>query len=89
MPTYNKDPDATLNYTFDWSRWLESGETIASAAFTVESGLTKGAESNTTTTAQVTLSGGTAGETYDVTCRITTNAAQIDDRTIQIAVSEQ
>ena len=30
----NKDPEAQLFYTFDWSEWLVSGDTIASAVYT-------------------------------------------------------
>jgi hypothetical protein len=26
--TWIKDPDAVLDYTVDWSAWLESGDTI-------------------------------------------------------------
>jgi hypothetical protein len=100
MTEYIKDPDATLNYTFDWADWLETGETITTAVFTVEAGLTKGAESSDATTATVTLSGGTVGggagdadagidSGYRVTCRITTNGGQIDDRSIFVDVAER
>lgn len=89
MTTFIKDPDATLNYTFDWSQWLENGEVIQTSVFTVESGLTNSGDSNDTTTATITLSGGTVGESYTVTNRVTTNGGQIDDRSITISIAEQ
>ena len=28
VATFKKDPDATLDYTLDWSQWLPTGDTI-------------------------------------------------------------
>lgn len=89
MPTYTKDPDATLKYTFDWSDWLDTGETISSANITADAGITIDSQSNDTTTADATLSGGTVGESYGVTCRVTTNGGQTDDRSITITIAER
>jgi hypothetical protein len=33
-----KDPDAVLDYVFDWSSWLAEGETITAAEVTAVSG---------------------------------------------------
>lgn len=83
-----KDPDATLDYGIDWSEWL-GADTIASVTWVVPAGLTKESQSNTTTAAYAWLSGGTAGETYPVVCRITTAAGRIDDRTLEIVCRER
>lgn len=83
-----KDPSDVLDYTISWLNWL-NGENISAATFTVEAGLTKGAETNTTTTASVRLSGGTAGNQYTVTCQITTNTGQIAQRSFEVAVEER
>lgn len=88
LRVYQKDPGATLNYTVDWSAWL-GADTIATSTFTVPSGITKDAESNTTTTATVKLSGGTDGSDYSVVNRITTAGGLTDERTIQINVRQQ
>lgn len=87
LEVFTKDPDATLDYGFDWATdgWLGS-DTIASATWVVPSGLTKGSETNTTTTATVWLSGGTVATDYTVTCRITTAGGRIDDRSLLIQV---
>jgi hypothetical protein len=87
MPTsgYVKDPDAILDYRFDWSDWLD-GDTIVTAAATVTTGATLASQSNTTTAHTVWISGGTAGTRYTVTSRITTAAGRTDDRSIILHV---
>ena len=42
---YPKDPDATLDYGFDWSPWLEEDETLATSEWILSDGLTKGIRS--------------------------------------------
>ena len=81
-----KDPSAVLDYKFDWSSWLASGETISSHTITPESGITVDSSSITDTSTSVTvwLSGGSAGIKYDVTCQIVTSASRTDERTIQV-----
>jgi hypothetical protein len=89
MREFLKDPNAILDYKFDWVSWLAAGETISTSTMTVQTGITKDSESNTTTTATVWLSGGTEGNRYTVTNRITTNQGRTDDRTILIRVSNR
>jgi len=88
--TWIKDPDATLDYTVDWSDWLVGGDTISGTpTWAVPTGITKASQTNTTTTATITLSGGTANVDYDVACKITTAASLIDERTIHIKVRQR
>jgi len=100
IATKIKDPDAVLDFKFDFKTnsngrgfadWLEVGETITSHVMTVESGLTKDSSSITDsgTTITVWLSGGTAGVEYAVTCRIVTSAGRTDERTGTISVAER
>lgn len=91
-PTYFiKDPDATLDYTVDWTSWMASGDSIASVAWTIPSGLTQVSSSNTNTTATVWLSGGTVGQSYSVKAKITTSSVipRIDERTFTIIVRQR
>lgn len=83
---WTKDPDAKLDWIFDWSSWLAPGETITASEFIVSAGLTVTASSNTTISATVWLSGGQTGQVYQVTNRITTSQDRIDDRSIRIRV---
>ena len=89
--TYIKDPEAVLDYKFDWSSWLDSGETIASRTVTVDTGLTKDSDAVTDTSTSVTvwLSGGTDGVSYSVNCQIVTSANRTDERTMIIRVNER
>ena len=89
MALYTKDPDARLDYRVDWTLWLEDAETISTSEWIVPAGLTKVDESNATKTATVWLTGGTVGQTYRVTNRVTTNQNRIDDRSIQIDVRDR
>lgn len=103
MKTYLKDPDETLDYKFDFAPstngtgdtdWLGSGETISSRTITSDSpGLTIGINHLTDSSTSVTVwvSGGTAGNTYKLSCKITTNnsPARICERTILIKVIQR
>ena len=83
-----KDPESVLDYTINWSNLLTTGDTIASATYTVDSGLTKDSSSNTTTTTTVQLSGGTAGTVYEVKCVIVTAASRTVARRFRVKVEE-
>lgn len=87
---WQKDPNATLDWVFDWSSWLADGEEISTSEFIVSAGLTVEdgplAPTHTTISATVWLSGGQTGQVYQVTNRVTTNQNRIDDRSIRIRV---
>lgn len=82
---FNKDPDAVLDYTIDWSDWLGS-DTITASTWTVPAGITNDSDSNTTTKAIIWLSGGTAETTYECINHITTTGGREDDRTLIIHI---
>jgi hypothetical protein len=82
-----KDPDATLDYSLDFTEWLEA-DTLASATWSAP-GLTVVSSSTTTTTATIWLSGGTVGQVYPVRCRVVTAGGRTDDRTFELAVTHR
>ena len=84
-----KDPDAVLDYAFDWSAWLASEETINSHTVTVDTGLTKDSDSESSGIVTVWLSGGTAGTSYKVACKIVTNEGRTEERSITIKCTER
>lgn len=97
---YLKDPNAVLDYKFDWkaltngsgdSDWLAVGETISTRVVTVDVGLTKDSDSITdaNTTVTVWLSGGTPNVDYNVACKIVTSAGRTDERTVTIRVMQR
>lgn len=87
--TYTKDPDAVTDYPFDWSDWMESGDTISTVTVTVSSGLTKDSVTFTTSAVVVWVSGGTAGTVYTIACRIVTADGRTEERTIRVKLKEQ
>lgn len=102
MPdVFVKDPGSTLDYTVDWTDWLESGETIDSVTWDVPAGLTQAtaptgwSEPDPDHKRTVWLSGGTAGTDYSVGCQITTTAASItgayrvDERSVTVRVRQR
>lgn len=91
LKSFPKDPAAVLDYTIDWDAddWLGSDTITGTPVWTVATGLTKDSQSNTTTTATVWLSGGTANTDYDVACKITTAGGRTDERTIRIQVRQR
>jgi len=89
MTTFKKDPDATLDYEFDWSAWLlPLSDTIASVDWILSDGLTLVADDFTVLTATAFVSGGVLGTDETLTCRITTVSTppRVDDRTITLKI---
>ncbi len=89
-PSIVKDPDAVLDYSFDWTDWLAVGESISTWSVTV-SGVTKDAEDRVGAIITVWVSGGTAGPGVIATlvCAITTNQGRTDNRTIYLKIRER
>lgn len=88
---FNKDPNDVLDYRIDASTWLaghDPDDTISTVTWTVPAGLTLVAQSNTTTTATIWLSGGTVGTQYEVLCRIVTAGGRTKDWTIGIEIEQ-
>ena len=86
-----KDPADNTQYRMDWTPILTAlGETINSSVWTVESGLTAGISTvsppGVPTTAEIWLSGGTAGKMYEVGNTITTNTARVLRRSMVVRV---
>ena len=69
----------------DWAGLL-AGDTIATSTWTVPTGVTGGAMSNTDTATLIWLSGGTEGESYDLLNRITTAAGRTRDQTCVLKI---
>jgi hypothetical protein len=84
-----KDPSAVLDYVFDWTEWLATGETITDHTITADTGITVDSSTEDDGKVTVWLSGGTAGINYKVACLITTSAGRTDERTIWIKVVER
>lgn len=94
-----KDPNAALDFRFDWGSgkdprvppWLADDETISTAIVTVPSGLTKESSEidDDGKTVLVWISGGIAGTDYVVACLVVTSASRTDERSMTISVQQR
>lgn len=98
-----KDPDEILDYSVDWSRWL-NGASIVSISWYVDNSagvktlLSAGSTVNGIQNVSQTISGGvatinlglgTANTEYKFTCRMTDNSGNVAERVIKLRVKEQ
>lgn len=87
---YIIDPDAKLDYGFDWSDWLDTGDTLASSAWSITpTGPTLSDDSNDTTETVVWVTGCTEGVTYTLTNSIVDSDGREEDRSITLVCAER
>jgi hypothetical protein len=99
----NKDPDEILDYSVDWSRFL-NGATITTCVWSVDdstgtkTAITAGSVVNGIQNVAQTISGsvttinlglGTNNIEYKFYCRITDNSGNIAERVVRLRVKEQ
>jgi len=96
LPVATKDPDAKLDYGFDWGAdgWLPQSDHITSASW-VQS---HAADVEDLVLSQITfgdgmaivwVEGGALGKDYRLTCEISTQAGRRDDRTFILKIRER
>lgn len=75
MKTFYKDPQSTVDYTFDWGDEYLGSDTIATSTWILPTGLTNESDSISSNNKRTTvwISGGSNNQRYTVTNRITTN----------------
>ena len=99
----NKDPDETLDYSVDWSRWL-NGATISSVVWYVDNSsgvktaLTAGNTVNGLQNVAQTISGGVAtinlglgtnNTEYKIYCNMSDSSGSVAERVIRLRIKEQ
>ncbi len=89
-----KDPNALLDYTWDWGPWLAKvGDAIASYEVAIDvapdSSLVVDSHARDAGVVTAWLRGGTVGQVYVVRCRITTNAGRTDDRSFMVEIASR
>lgn len=89
MANFEKDPNETVAFTWNWADDCGLQSTlVSSVAWVVPAGITKASGSNTTLTATGVFTGGTPGRRYPVVCRTTFANGEILDYTEVIRVKE-
>ena len=89
-----KDPDARLDYTWDWASWLVGADEISAASFTVTGNdaalvVEEPPSIVAPNLVVVFINGGTVGESYRVTCHATSTDGRIDDWTKLFIICEK
>jgi hypothetical protein len=93
--TTRKDTNAQLIYTFDWSDWLPTGDTITASNYVITARandpdpLAIHTQGRTSTTTYVELKEGQEGKVYSVSVQITTANGLIDRRTFRVKVERR
>lgn len=85
---FTKDPQAVLDYVWDWSAWLGS-DVITDHTVTAPEGITVDSSSHTDTAVTAWISGGSHRRSYVVTCHITTLGGRADDRSVVFQVQSR
>jgi hypothetical protein len=83
---FSKDPAELLDYTFDWSQWLNTGDTILTATCFPSTGIVIEHVTTQATKVIAWVSGGTNGNIEKVTCNITSVQGRTGIRTIGLEI---
>lgn len=78
---HSQAPTARKDYGWLWGRWLETGDTIASAVSAISPTGTLEDETNSTTESTVFVEGLTLGNTYYLATTVTTADGRVEVRT--------
>jgi hypothetical protein len=97
IPTRTMDPSAKLDWSWDWTRWLEAGETLAESVWTIAESTqgTPSLELLDTPTPSIVgavtttwIESPTAGERYRVNNHVVSSQGRADDRSFWIVGKE-
>jgi hypothetical protein len=75
-------PGAILDYGFNWSSWLQAGETIVSSTWTIDPTLVLSSSQNVSGVTSTFVNGGTLGSVYTLINTITTSNGRVDSRAL-------
>lgn len=99
----NKDPDETLDYSVDWSRWL-NGATISTVVWYVDdsagaktaltagntvNGLQNVAQTISNGVATINLGLGTNNTEYKIYCNMSDSSGNVAERVVRLRIKEQ
>ena len=90
LPFWEKDENEYLDYSVDYTDWLnEVSDTINSASIVVPSGINVATTFTNTTRHTAWISGGTKGQDYTFESRIFTTAGRKAVRSFKIKVRDK
>lgn len=86
------DPQAVLDYNWDWTLWLQPGETIVDFSLSIvpdDGNLYISTSSFDGPYVVALIGGGLLGRTYEVICHVVSSFDREDDRTIYLLVQDE
>lgn len=87
IPSFIKDPQAVLDFNWDWSGWRGANESIVSQTVVAAAEITVESSSIVGKAVAAWISGGYVNTSHVIACTITTSAGRTETRRIQISVS--
>lgn len=84
-----RDPNDNKPWSIDWTQWLVSGDFISTSTWSAPTGLTLSSSTFGTATTTIWISGGTVGEVYNVSNKITSNDNIVDERSIDFTMVDR
>ena len=84
----NKDPDETVDFSVDWSRYLNNQGTQFSADGQIINNIQLVGSSKTDTVATINLGLGTNNFKYKFSCQILDTTGTVAERTIVLPIKE-
>lgn len=89
LARFSQQSTETLDYDVDFTDWFEDRvDTAASYTATVESGITLSTSSRSGSVVKVVLTGGTHGQSYKVTVRLTTSSGVVKEADFTVKIKD-
>lgn len=91
LGTFTQQPHEVLDYDFDYSEWISTGDIIVAAVATSDTGLTLGSTIIDPSTHKIIkqwISGGTDNNVYKVQIRATTAGGRVKEIEFKIKIRE-
>lgn len=86
----DKDPEAVLDYVFDWSQYLSSvADTINEYDVRVTGSCAIDSKTESDGKVIAWVSGGTLNSVDSLTCSITTTGGRTDERTVYLKIKDR
>jgi hypothetical protein len=86
MSRYNKDPQDVLDYGFDYSLWMSSGDTISTSVFSVGGTCAVTSSSVASHTAQCFVGSGTSDTLVKLSNKIVTSQGRTKEMSLDLRI---
>lgn len=89
LKKYPKQPAEVLDYDFNFTRWFKGKtDSISTWTYTIDPGISVITQVRSGNVIKLVVAGGTSGQTYKLTVRMTSVAGLVKEKEILIVVKE-